>query len=109
MHPQIQHRALRHPDDGVIADPERRQGHAGIGRRIDPGIDGGGRARAAVKGADQAMAGIGYSPKSLPMTEWTLGYRYFVMNSPDFNTAAGKIKLDSPKAHTAEIGAKFKF
>ena len=58
MHPQIQHRSLRHPDDGIVAHPQRGQRHAGIGRRIDPGVQGGGRARAAVKGLDQARAGI---------------------------------------------------
>jgi opacity protein-like surface antigen len=53
----------------------------------------------------QLMAGLGYSPVTMPMTEWTLGYRYFVAQSPEF----GDIELDDYTAHNVEIGGKFRF
>ena len=58
MHPQMQYRTLRCGDDAGVADAQRRQRQAGIGRWIDPGIDAGGGACAAVEGRDQALAGV---------------------------------------------------
>jgi opacity protein-like surface antigen len=59
--------------------------------------------------AYQFMAGIGYSPESIPLTQWTLGYRYFAADQPEFGTAAGKVALDNYDAHNVELGAKFRF
>ncbi len=59
--------------------------------------------------AYQFMAGFAYAPASMPMTEWGIGYRYFVAHDPEFSTATGNVKLDNIAAHTAEIGARFKF
>ncbi|MGE0753794.1 MAG: outer membrane protein [Alphaproteobacteria bacterium] len=59
--------------------------------------------------AYQGMAGIAYAPMSMPNTEWTLGYRYFTADSPEYTTAGGKVKLDDLTSHSAEIGGRFKF
>lgn len=59
--------------------------------------------------AYQGMAGIAYAPSGMPNTEWTLGYRYFVADSPEFRTSGGKVKLDDVTSHSAEIGGRFKF
>lgn len=59
--------------------------------------------------AYQFMGGIGYAPQTMPMTEWTLGYRYFVEDSPEFNAVGGKVKLDDLTSHNVEVGAKFRF
>jgi OmpA-OmpF porin, OOP family len=55
--------------------------------------------------AYQFMGGIAYAPAALPMTEWSLGYRYFVADSPEF----GIIKLDDYTAHNVELGGRFRF
>ncbi len=59
--------------------------------------------------AYQFMAGLSYAPTSMPNTEWGFGYRYFVVDSPEYTTTGGKVKLDDVTAHTAEVGARFKF
>lgn len=59
--------------------------------------------------AYQFMAGIAYAPTSMPFTEFGLGYRYFAVDSPQFSTGGGNVKLDDVAAHTAEVGARFKF
>lgn len=60
--------------------------------------------------AYQLMAGVGYSPASIPLTEWTLGYRFFSAGEPEFNTAgASKLKVQDINAHSVELGAKFRF
>ena len=55
------------------------------------------------------MAGVSYAPSSLPMTEWILGYRYFVANEPEFRSATTPIKLDDYTAHNVEVGGRFRF
>lgn len=59
--------------------------------------------------AYQFLAGLAYSPASIPLTEWSLGYRYFRLNDPEFTTAGGRITLDDYDAHSVELGAKFRF
>ncbi len=60
--------------------------------------------------AYQFLVGIGYAPTSIPFTEWTLGYRYFVAESAEFGTTgASKLKLDNYVAHSVEVGGRFRF
>ena len=59
--------------------------------------------------AYQFMAGLGYVPTSIPLTEWTLGYRFFATEDPSFTNNAG-VKIDSEYyTHNVELGAKFRF
>lgn len=59
--------------------------------------------------AYQFMAGVFYAPRSMPMTEWGIGYRYFVAQDPEFASATTPIKLDDFTAHSVELGARFRF
>lgn len=59
--------------------------------------------------AYQFMAGLFYTPPGIPTTQWGLGYRYFVQDSPEFPSAAGKIKLDDIASHGIEATARFRF
>jgi len=59
--------------------------------------------------AYQFMAGLAYAPENIPMTEWSLGYRYFVMQDPEYNSPAGKLKLRNLDSNNVELGAKFRF
>lgn len=54
--------------------------------------------------AYQAMAGVGYSPELIPMTEWTLGYRYFSTTDPEYSF--GDIENTT---HNLEAGVKLRF
>ncbi len=56
----------------------------------------------------QGMAGIGYSPSSVPNTQWTLGYRYLATNDPEFS-GTGTNVITSYSTHNLELGAKFRF
>jgi hypothetical protein len=58
VHTQVQHRTLRHGEHAIIARMQAGQRQSGIGRRIDPGVDTGGRARAAVEGRYQTWPGF---------------------------------------------------
>lgn len=55
--------------------------------------------------AYQLMAGVSYAPTSIPLTEWSIGYRYFGVDGADF----GNIQLDDLNSHNVEVGAKFRF
>ncbi len=57
----------------------------------------------------QLLAGIAYKPVTLPNTEWSLGYRYFTATDPKFQVAGGTLSVDDLTAHSAEIGARFRF
>lgn len=59
--------------------------------------------------AYQLMTGVTYAPKSMPFTEWGLGYRYFNASEPEFSTAGGPLKLDDLASHNVEVGARFRF
>lgn len=61
------------------------------------------------KFAYQFLAGIAYAPASIPLTEWTLGYRYFVVPTPEFSTATTPLKLNNYKYSDIELGARFEF
>jgi OOP family OmpA-OmpF porin len=54
--------------------------------------------------AYQAMAGLGYRPETIPMTEWSLGYRYF--GTSDLSYTVGKIDND---VHNMQAGIKLRF
>lgn len=56
----------------------------------------------------QAMAGIAYAPRSMPMTEWSLGYRYFSMTDVSLDSTAGTVDMDYD-VHNLEAGVKFRF
>lgn len=58
----------------------------------------------AVEFAYQALAGIGYTPVSLPNTQWSLGYRYLATTDADF----GNVDVEY-STHSVEAGAKFRF
>lgn len=55
--------------------------------------------------AYQFMAGIGYAPEMLPMTEFSLGYRYFGSGATGY-TAIGDVENDT---HNVEAGVKLRF
>lgn len=57
----------------------------------------------------QLMTGLAYAPTSMPMTEWSVGYRFFDMSDPSFHTASASAKLENPMAHNVELGARFRF
>lgn len=59
--------------------------------------------------AYQFMGGVSWRMDQLPMTEWSLGYRYFVQNDPQFNGTVGRIDADDLQSHSVELGAKFRF
>jgi opacity protein-like surface antigen len=60
------------------------------------------------KFAYQGLIGIGYSPETIPNTQWTLGYRYLATTDPKFSGASGDIKTEY-STHSLEAGAKFRF
>lgn len=55
--------------------------------------------------AYQFMAGLGYTPQTIPMTQWTIGYRYFA--TEDVSLAAGDVKDNV--IHNMEAGVKLRF
>ena len=59
--------------------------------------------------AYQFLAGLTYSPTSIPLTEWGLGYRYFGANSPEFPTAGAALDFDDISSHSIEANARFRF
>jgi opacity protein-like surface antigen len=58
--------------------------------------------------AYQFLAGIGYSPSTIPNTQWTLGYRYLATTDPKFSSPTGDIKTQYD-TNSFELGAKFRF
>lgn len=54
------------------------------------------------------MAGIGYSPETLPYTTWSVGYRYMGMQDSKYSIGATNIKVDND-SHNLEAGAQFRF
>lgn len=59
--------------------------------------------------AYQFMAGVAYAPVSIPLTEWSLGYRYFAVSDLEFGSGATRLDVDGLDAHSVELGAKFRF
>lgn len=57
----------------------------------------------------QLMTGLSYAPASIPMTEWSLGYRYFTLSDPKLQAGASRVRFDDFNAHSVEVGAKFRF
>lgn len=55
--------------------------------------------------AYQAMVGVSYSPKTMPSTDWSIGYHYLGVSEPDFGT----IKLDNLHTHSLQVGMKYHF
>ncbi len=54
--------------------------------------------------AYQGMVGVGYSPDSIPNTQWSVGYRYLATSNPSFDNASTKYSTNN-----FEVGGKFKF
>ncbi|MAR56238.1 MAG: hypothetical protein CMM93_03560 [Rickettsiales bacterium] len=59
--------------------------------------------------AYQGMVGVSYTPRSVPDTEWNLGYRYFGTQDPEFSDAAGNTIEHEYNSHNVEVGARFRF
>jgi len=57
----------------------------------------------------QGLLGLGYRPDSMPLTEWTFGYRYFGVSGPEYSTPTGKVEMDAYNSHNLEAGVKFRF
>ncbi|MBL0319587.1 MAG: porin family protein [Alphaproteobacteria bacterium] len=59
--------------------------------------------------AYQAMAGISFTPSSMPQTDITLGYRYLGVASSKFKGVGGEVKLDSFVSSGVEAGLRYHF
>lgn len=59
--------------------------------------------------AYQFMAGLAYAPASIPLTEWSVSYRYLTIDEPEFTSATGRLTLDDLDSHNVEVGARFRF
>jgi hypothetical protein len=59
--------------------------------------------------AYQLMAGISYVASSMPNTDWSLGYRFFNANDPEFDAGAGKVRLDDLRSNNIELGVRWHF
>lgn len=55
----------------------------------------------------QARAGIAFG--ILPLTDMTVGYRYFVTDELDLSSSAGDVDVDKLKSHIFEIGLRVTF
>jgi opacity protein-like surface antigen len=55
--------------------------------------------------AYQAMVGISYIPKAMPMTDWSVGYHYLGIYKPEF----GDLELESLNTHSLELGMRYHF
>jgi opacity protein-like surface antigen len=85
---------------------------AGIGAatvHLDTGSGAGNTGGSDTQFAYQGLVGIGYSPDSIPNTQWTLGYRYLATTNPDFDTATGGDVKTKYSTNSVEIGGKFRF
>lgn len=58
--------------------------------------------------AYQGMLGVAYSPETMPMVDWLLGYRYFATEDPKFTGSTGGIESEY-STHNLEFGAHFRF
>jgi opacity protein-like surface antigen len=54
--------------------------------------------------AYQGLVGIGYSPDTIPNTQWSLGYRYLATSDAAFGGSTVKYSTNN-----VEVGAKFRF
>lgn len=66
------------------------------------------------KGSDnelayQFMAGVSYTPPSMPKTDWLVGYHYLGTTSPQFATSTGNVSFDSIQASNIEVGFRYHF
>lgn len=59
--------------------------------------------------AYQLMAGIGYTPYSIPNTQWSIGYRYMGTQDPSFATGAATAFEMDYDTHNLEAGMKMRF
>lgn len=57
----------------------------------------------------QGMAGVYYSPSTMPHTDWGIGYRYFGTLDPEFETALGTGVEHDYDSHNLELLARFRF
>ena len=66
------------------------------------------------KGSDnelayQFMAGISYTPESMPKTDWSIGYHYLGTTSPQFASNTGHVSFDAISASNIEVGFRYHF
>ncbi|MBL0318889.1 MAG: porin family protein [Alphaproteobacteria bacterium] len=59
--------------------------------------------------AYQFMAGLSYSPESMPQSDVFFGYRYLNAGTPEYPTIGGKVKIDSVEASNLELGYRYHF
>lgn len=59
--------------------------------------------------AYQFMAGVSYAPDFMPNSEFFAGYRFLGASSPEYDTAGGRLSLDSLETHNIEGGFRFNF
>ncbi|MCB9988668.1 MAG: outer membrane beta-barrel protein [Rhodospirillales bacterium] len=59
--------------------------------------------------AYQAMAGVSYTPESMPQTDWSIGYKYLALENPSFASAGGGVKLDPVHESAIEVGVRYHF
>ncbi len=59
--------------------------------------------------AYQVMAGISYSPESMPRSDVFFGYRYLNAGDAEYPTASGKVKIESLDASNVELGYRYHF
>lgn len=57
----------------------------------------------------QAMAGLYFSPESMPRTDWGVGYRYFGTAEPEFTTNTGATLEHDYNSHNVEFFGRFHF
>lgn len=57
----------------------------------------------------QAMAGFAFSDSDLSLTEWSVGYKYFRADKPEFADGFGGITKIDATIHSVEAGVKFRF
>ena len=55
----------------------------------------------------QARAGLAFG--ILPLTDMTIGYRYFVADDLDLSSSAGDVDIDKQKSHIVELGLRVTF
>lgn len=59
--------------------------------------------------AYQAMAGVAYTPESMPKTDFTIGYRYMGTEKASFSTPGGNVDVGPLHDSAIEAGIRYHF
>lgn len=59
--------------------------------------------------AYQLLLGTSFAPRSMPHTEWGIGYRFLGTAAPEFKNTAGQNVEHDYYSHGLEVNAKFRF